>query len=199
MGQNVTESIASFLTFIDFGDSIAAFSFLDKIFANNEVERFSMKLERVIEWDGRFGKYQLKLRDIIAEYLGFKDVYFGIQIPSYVLLRMVSGARTQDEAQALLFDTMFELVKLGDSQVNLSLIEIETLTTTPYIVLTPYILKERIKELETCKIYYSVLSHDAHRKYRYFMAELLNTHYGRKIANAFKLTLNIPLREKMIS
>ncbi|MFX1559730.1 MAG: HEAT repeat domain-containing protein [Promethearchaeota archaeon] len=189
----MTESIASFLTFIDFGDSLAAFSFLDKILANNQVDEFSVKLERVIEWDGRFTKYQLKLRDIIAEYLGFREVYFGIQIPSYEIFRMVAGASTQDEARALLFDTIFEQVKSGGSQVDLSQIEIESLKNPPYVVLTPFILSERAKEFESCKIYFSVYTDSEHKKYRFFIAELLNTHYGRKFANAFKFDSEYPI------
>lgn len=193
MGQNVIESIASFLISIDNGFLVPALSFLDTVMDSNQVEQFSTKLERIIEWDGRFSQYQLKVRDIIAEYLGIESVYFALGLPSYSILKMVADASNKIEARTLLSDVVHEKVKNSNSEVDLSCIEIDTLMDTPYIVLTPYVLTNRVSELESCKIYYSVYSSGGREKYRYCISELLKTHYGRKIVNAFKFDPNYPI------
>ncbi len=196
MGQNVTESVAAFLISIDYGDYVAAFSFLDNMLASGQAEQFSVKLERIIELDGRFSQYQLKFRDLIADYLGFGGIYFGLQIPSYSILEMVSSARSQVEAQAMLLDIVLELVEKGDSQINHSLIEVETLKKSPYIVLIPYVLSERVDELKSAKIYYSIFTSGSSKNYRYCLTDILTTHYGRKITNAFKFDTHYPIVRK---
>jgi hypothetical protein len=192
----VSESVAAFLISIDYGDYVSAFSFLDNILASGQVVQFSMKLERIVEFDGRFSQYQLKFRDLIAEYLGFGGVYFGLQIPSYSIFGMMSEVRTRVQAQEFLHDTVLKLVEDGDSQINQSLIEIETLKKSPYIILIPYILSERANELKSCKIYYSIFTSGSNKKYRYCLSDLLATHYGRKITNAFKFDPQYPIIEK---
>ncbi|MGD9397950.1 MAG: HEAT repeat domain-containing protein [Candidatus Thorarchaeota archaeon] len=189
----MTESVAALLISLDYGDYVSAFSFLDNMLASGQAEQLSKKLERVIELDGRFSQYQLKFRDLIAEYLGFGGIYFGLQIPSYSILEMVSGARSRVDAQALLVDIVLELVEKGDSQVNYSLIEIETLKKSPYIVLIPYVLSDRTNELKSCKVYYSVFTSGSSKNNRYCLSDLMTTHYGRKITNAFKFDLNYPI------
>lgn len=193
MGQNVIESVASFLISIDNGFFVPAFSFLDRVLESNQVAEFSKKLERIVEWDGRFSQYQLKLRDIIAEYLGFESVYFALGLPSYAVFKMVACASTQDEARALLLDTVLDKVQPSGSEIDLSCIEIDALMDTPYIVLIPDVLSDRVSELKSCKIYYSVFSSGGQEKHRYCLSDLLKTHYGRKIANAIKFDSEYPI------
>ena len=193
MGQNVNESIASFIISVDNGLPAPAFSFLDRVLEVNQVVQFSTRLERIIEWEGSFSQYQLKIRDIIAEYLGFESIYFALHQPSYAIFRLVAGASNRTEARSLLSDTVLDMVQEPGSQIDQSCIEIDDLMETPYIVLTPHVLSERVNELESCKISYFVFSSGGQEKYRYNISDLLKTHYGRKMANAFKFNSEYPI------
>ncbi len=194
MGQNVNESIASFLGSVDSGLLVPAFAFLDRVLAANQVELFSSKLERIIEWDGSFSQYQLKIRDVFAEYLGFESIYFALHLPSYVIFRLVTGASNRNEARALLSEIVLDMVQTSGSPIDHSCVEIDALMDTPYIVLTPHVLSDRVNELKSCKISYSVFSSgDGQEKIRYNLSDLLKTHYGRKMANAFKFNSEYPI------
>lgn len=193
IGQNVNESIASFLNFVDSGLFVTAYSFLDSVLEANQVEQFSSKLERIVEWEESFSQYQLKIRDIIAGYLGFESIYFALQLPSYAIFKLVAGATTQTEARSQLSDAVLEMVQTPESPLDKSFIEIDALMETPYIVLTPHVLSDRVEELGSCKISYSVFSSGGLEKYRYSLSDLLKTHYGRKIANAFKFDSEYPI------
>lgn len=193
MGQNVNESVASFLVSIKNGDSASGFAFLDSLITQGQVEHFSSMLERIIEWEGVLPQYQLKIRDYFAEFLGFGSVYFAFLRPSYDIFKMVSGASNHYEAQILIADNVVDLVQKGDSQFNQTFIEIDALRETPYIILIPHVLSKRANELESCKIPYSPNSHGQQNKLRYCLTELLKTHYGRKIVNAFKFDSNYPV------
>ncbi len=192
MGQNVTESIASFLISVDNGHFAEVFSFLDRVLETDQVIQFSTKLESIIESESSFSEYQLKIRDIFAEYLGFESIYFALQQPSYAIFRLVAGSSNQKEARALLSDTVLDMVQTGSS-VDHSCIEVEALMDTPYIVLTPHVLSGRVNELESCKISFSVFSSDGQERLRYSLSDLLKTNYGRKISNAFKFDSEYPI------
>ncbi len=191
MGQNLSESVTSFVISIDNGDYVSAFESLDRVFSEGGVEQFSKMLERIVEWDGSLS--QLKIRDCIAEYLGFGSLYFALLQPSYEILRMVSHASSRVEAQDLLLNIVRDLVEKDDPQVDLSFIEIDSLKESQYVILIPYVLSKRANELATCTIPYSVSHSETQKKLRYCLTELLQTHYGRKIVNAFKFDSDYPI------
>ncbi|MHA3963163.1 MAG: HEAT repeat domain-containing protein [Candidatus Thorarchaeota archaeon SMTZ1-45] len=189
------DTVVSFLRAINNGDYVAAFSILDKIVTVGEVELFSMMLEQIILWEGNPSRYKLKVRDCIAEYLGFGAVYFAILKPSYAIFKMVSGVSSRKEARDFLIQTVIELVTKNSPLVDLSFVEIDTLKETPYVVLIPYTLSKRAYELEGCKIPYSyhLSTSGEELKHRYCLADLQQTHYGRKILNAFNFDGDYPI------
>lgn len=193
MGQNVNESVASFLIALDNYDFGSAIDLLDNVVSANRVDEFSTVLERIMEQDNNISRYQLNIRDCFANYLGFGPAYFAIIQASYQIFRMVSGATNRTEAQEILLDTILDLVKANDLKVDLSFLELDSLLETPYVLLVAPLLSERAKELEACKIQFSLNSTSTPQKHKYCLTELMQTHYGRKIVRAFNLAIDYPI------
>ncbi|NHI88548.1 MAG: HEAT repeat domain-containing protein [Candidatus Thorarchaeota archaeon] len=180
---------------IDRGDYVSAFSCLDNLLMEGTLKEFTQRLGRILEWDGS-SLSQLKIRDCIADYLDFGPVYFALLRPSYEILGWVAGASDRGEAQSLLAEIVIQLVEDGNFSLDLSFIEIDVLTETRYVVLVPYVLTKRAKELGSCRILYSPNSTDNPPKMRYCLVDLLRTHYGRKILTAFKFDTDYPVLGK---
>ena len=190
----MNESVTSFIMDIDRGDYVSAFACLDNLLTEGTLKEFSQRLGRIIEWDASLSK--LKIRDCVAGYLDFGPVYFALLRPSYEILGWVASASSRGEAQGLLADIVIQLVEDKNFSVDLSFIEIDALTETRYVVLIPYALSKRAEELGSCRIFYSQHSADNPPKIRYYLADLLRTHYGRKILTAFKFDTDYPVLGK---
>jgi hypothetical protein len=180
---------------IDRGDYVSSFSCLDNLLTEGTLKEFSQRLGRIMESEGN-SLSQLKIRDCIADYLDFGPVYFALLRPSYEILGWVASASDRGEAQSLLADIVIQLVEDGNFSLDLSFIEIDELTETRYVVLVPYVLAKRAEELDSCRILYSQNSTDNPPKMRYCLADLLRTHYGRKILTAFKFETDCPVLGK---
>lgn len=76
MGETLLFRFFVWLTIMTFYN----FSILDKAFARCEVDQFSTNLERIILNESHPTCKSLKVRDCIAEYLGFGAVYFVLLI-----------------------------------------------------------------------------------------------------------------------
>lgn len=194
MGHMLNKSVTSFIMDIDRGDYASAFDCLDNMLIEGSLKEFSLRLERIIEWDGSLSK--LKIRDCVADFLDFGPVYFALQRPSYEILGWVAGVSSRSEAQNLLADIVVQLVKDGHFSVDLSFIEIDALAQNRYIVLIPYVLSKRAEELGSCRILHNQYSANNSTKTRYCLADLLRTHYGRKILTAFKFDTDYPVLGK---
>ena len=194
-GKVVNESVTSFIMDIDRRDYASAFACLDNLLTEGTLKEFSQRLGRTIEWDGS-SLSQLKIRDCIADYLGFGPVYFALLRPSYEILGWVADASDRGEAQSLLADIVIQLVEDGNFSLDLSFIEIDVLTETRFIVLVPYVLAKRAEELGSCRILYSRDTTKSPPKMRYCLDDLLRTHYGRKILTAFKFDTDYPVLGK---
>ena len=193
MGQNVKATVISFLTSLEKNDLNSSILILDEVMASIQVEEFSKTLKHHILLNEYPHKFYLKIRDCFADYLGFGPVYFALLQPSYDIFRMVSSAKSRSEAQELLADFVISSVQKGVSQIDLSFLEIDSLTKPPYVLLVPYLLSTRATELETCRIPFSLQSSSIRQNSRYCLTDLLRTHYGRKIVSAFEFDSDYPV------
>ena len=193
MGQNVKDSVSSFLMALANNDYSSAMLVLDSVLAVNKADEFSTILEGFIEEKDYLTDYQLKIRDCLADYLEFGPVYFAIMMPSYDIFRIVSSASNRSEAQEVLVDVILDYVQESNELIDLSFLEVDALLESPFILLVASLLSERAKELETCKIPFLIDSRKPPGKYRYCLDELLHTHYGRKLVGAFNLAYDYPI------
>jgi len=179
------KTLASFLDKVERDDFIGTSSILDDILADGQTSPFSKMLDGAIEQREVFDNYRLKVRDHIVDYLDCKGLYFALRIPSYSILHIVSEKHDSIKAKNWLTQYISLLNEYDDPVLDRSFIEIENLKDSRLVVLVPSILEKRQNELEECKIRYSVSLSGT--KGRYSIKEILQTHYGRKIAVACNL------------
>ena len=179
------KTLASFLEKVERYDFIGTSSMLDDILVSGQVRPFSKMLEGALEQRDVFENYRLKVRDHITDYLDCKGLYFALRIPSYSILHVVSEKHDPLKAKNWLTQYISLLNEYDDPVLDRSFIEIDSLKDSRLVVLVPSILEKRQNELEECKIRYSISL--SGKKGRYSIKEILQTHYGRKIAVACNL------------
>ena len=185
------KTLTSFLEKVERDDFVGTSTLLDDILADDQTSTFSKLLERVVEQEVTFEKFGLKIRDHIVDYLDCKGLFLALRIPSYSILQVVSEKHDPIKARYWITEYISLLNEYDDPKLNLSFIEIDSLKNSRLVVLIPSILDKRQKELEACKIRYSVSFGGT--KVRYSIKEILQTHYGRKIAAASNIDLLHPV------
>ncbi len=121
----------------------------------------------------------LEFRDHIFHYLGMWDIYFAVQIPSIVVLKILHENNIEKDAQVFMIDYIRGFLDAEDFRFDQFCVEVETISRGQYAILVPSILEQRATEFENCKIQF--------RKdptLQYCTADLLKTYYGNKIVSA---------------
>ena len=121
----------------------------------------------------------LEFRDHIFHYLGMWDIYFAVQIPSIVVLKILHENNIEKDAQVFMIDYIRGFLDAEDFRFDQFYVEVETISRGQYAILVPSILEQRATEFENCKIQF--------RKdptLQYCPADLLKTYYGKKIVSA---------------
>ena len=121
----------------------------------------------------------LEFRDHIFHYLGMWDIYFAVQIPSIVVLKILHENNIEKDAQVFMIDYIRGFLDAEDFRFDQFYVEVETISRGQYAILVPLVLEQRAIEFENCKIQYRKDPTPL-----YCTADLLKTYYGKKIVSA---------------
>lgn len=121
----------------------------------------------------------LEFRDHIFHYLGMWDIYFAVQIPSIVVLKILHENNIEKDAQVFMIDYIRGFLDAEDFRFDQFYVEVETISRGQYAILVPSVLEQRAIEFENCKIQYRKDPTPL-----YCTADLLKTYYGKKIVSA---------------
>ncbi|MGY5871875.1 MAG: HEAT repeat domain-containing protein [Candidatus Thorarchaeota archaeon] len=158
------------------GNYHASGHLFDRALKDGCIPELAVALEKVEE-DAQL--LTLELRDHIFTFLGMRDIYFAVQIPSINVLRILHENNIVNDAQIFMIDFIRNLLESKDTRFAQFCINVETISNSQYAILVPSILDQRMEELENCKIQYTESSTRL-----YCSADLLDTYYGRKIVSA---------------
>ena len=149
---------------------------LDYALQEGSLHELITKLEEINE---AASLLTLEFRDHIFHYLGMWDIYFAVQIPSIVVLKILHESNIEKDAQVFMIDYIRGFLDAEDFRFDQFYVEVETISRGQYAILVPSILEQRATEFENCRIQF--------RKDptpQYCTADLLKTYYGNKIISA---------------
>ncbi|MGY5859063.1 MAG: HEAT repeat domain-containing protein [Candidatus Thorarchaeota archaeon] len=121
----------------------------------------------------------LEMRDHVFHYLAMWDVYFGVQISSIDVLRILLEENIRDDPQTFMVSYVRDLLRKNDGRFDPFCINIQTISGGHYAILVQPIIEQRTDELLKCTIPFREGSPRL-----YCVADLLDTYYGKKIVSA---------------
>ena len=80
-----------------------------------------------------------------------------------------------------------------DKRIKQQAVEVSYVGGSMYATLLSEILMNRTKEIEDCKIHYSIPTSETERKTRYFVGDLVRTNYGQQVIEALGISISLPV------
>ncbi|MHA2229573.1 MAG: HEAT repeat domain-containing protein [Candidatus Thorarchaeota archaeon] len=122
-----------------------------------------------------------------------QPIYFAVYVPSYSLFEHLKTADKRIAAQVAMHDWISTLVLNQDKRFKQQAVEVSYVGGSMYATLLPEILMNRTKEIEECRIHYSITTSEKERKNRYYIGDLVSTHYGQQVIEALGISYSLPV------